>query len=501
MPFVNSQNGINYKALIKDDNGTVLASSPISIQFTIYEGAALTNNVYQESHTINTDANGFVIVNIGEGPTGDDFNAINWSTDEHYLNVKINTGSGLVDLGTTQFMAVPYALNALTSNDNYWTNNANGISTQNNAVGINSTNPEHTLDVRSVSLADPSGLNISNSDKSRFLRFFSGSDMFPDPSITLAPDRNLLFASFDDNTFTFNEYMRISSLGNVGIGSVDPQAKLDVLGGDWDLEAGNPGDLKIGSAADSFKIGVATSGVEAGTTKMYTTSNDLIIGTNNVPRMTITADGKIGLGNVFEPTEQLHLIGAIRIADISLRSFGNQLSIRYNNVDMLGFFEGSSEWGPQLNNSIRLGRSAFRYSEIWSINPLNTTSDKRLKKEIKPINYGLSQVMKLKPVSYKWKQGNQDTKLGFIAQDVTSVVPEIVKFEETTPEIRKQIIESGREVPKVDYYAMSYTELIPVLTKAIQEQQTIINNQNAKIESIEIKLNALLEQNNKTSNK
>ena len=107
-----AQSGINYKALIKDAGGNILSSSAINIQFIIYEGAALTTNVYQESHTISTDANGFAIVNIGEGTTGDVFADIAWDADAHYLNVQINTGTGLVDLGTTQFMAVPYALQA-----------------------------------------------------------------------------------------------------------------------------------------------------------------------------------------------------------------------------------------------------------------------------------------------------------------------------------------------------------------------------------------------------
>ena len=110
-----AQQGINYKALIKDGSGNVLASSPVSIQFIIYEGAALTNNVYQESHTINTDANGMVIVNIGEGTTSDIFTDIDWGSDDHYLNVQINTGGGLTDMGTTQFKAVPFAKSALTA--------------------------------------------------------------------------------------------------------------------------------------------------------------------------------------------------------------------------------------------------------------------------------------------------------------------------------------------------------------------------------------------------
>ena len=104
-----AQNGINYKAIIKESNGNVLNNTSITIRFIIYEGVALTNNVYEESHTATTNNNGLVIVNIGEGSTSDDFNTINWANDEHFLNVQIDKGEGLVDLGTTAFKAVPYA--------------------------------------------------------------------------------------------------------------------------------------------------------------------------------------------------------------------------------------------------------------------------------------------------------------------------------------------------------------------------------------------------------
>jgi len=106
-----AQQGINYKALIKDGGGNVVASQGITVQFIIYEGVALTNNVYQETHSPTTDANGIVIVNISEGVVDSGVYAdIAWGSDEHYLNVQINTGGGLTDMGTTQFMAVPFAL-------------------------------------------------------------------------------------------------------------------------------------------------------------------------------------------------------------------------------------------------------------------------------------------------------------------------------------------------------------------------------------------------------
>lgn len=110
-----AQNGINYKALIKDANGDVVTNQAVTIQFQILKQGVV--NVYQETHNPTTDANGIAIVNIGEGSIiSGDFDTIDWGGSEHFLNVQIDTGVGLVDLGTTEFKSVPYAQHANTAN-------------------------------------------------------------------------------------------------------------------------------------------------------------------------------------------------------------------------------------------------------------------------------------------------------------------------------------------------------------------------------------------------
>ncbi|MTE26328.1 tail fiber domain-containing protein [Winogradskyella ouciana] len=101
-------NYINYKALVKDDLGNVVANQSIDVRFTIFAGAV---QVYEETHSPTTDANGIVILDIGNGTTTDMFSAIDWSASTS-LQTEINTGSGYVDLGTTEFKSVPYALNS-----------------------------------------------------------------------------------------------------------------------------------------------------------------------------------------------------------------------------------------------------------------------------------------------------------------------------------------------------------------------------------------------------
>lgn len=95
----------------------------------------------------------------------------------------------------------------------------------------------------------------------------------------------------------------------LGIGNETPEAKLDILGGDWNLDAGNPGDLRIGSSpANAFRIGVATGGGGAGTTRLYAQGGSLLLGTNNTARMTITTGGNVGIGET-NPGNKVRIVG------------------------------------------------------------------------------------------------------------------------------------------------------------------------------------------------
>lgn len=108
--------GINYKAKLADNAGITLANQNATVQFSIYEGNMGNNLVYQEEHTTTTDANGIVILNIGEGTNlQGDFTTINWGFDAHWLKTEVDTGSGFVEIGNTEFKTVPYALHARTA--------------------------------------------------------------------------------------------------------------------------------------------------------------------------------------------------------------------------------------------------------------------------------------------------------------------------------------------------------------------------------------------------
>ena len=101
----------------------------------------------------------------------------------------------------------------------------------------------------------------------------------------------------------------------------------------------------------------------------------------------------------------------------------------------------------------------------------NTTSDIRLKENIRPIEYGLDDIMKLNPVQYNMTT-NGDEQVGFIAQEMLQVIPEVVYGKEG-------------DLEKGEILTLSYQHLVSVLTKAMQEQQKMIENQSNRIDELE----------------
>ena len=133
---------------------------------------------------------------------------------------------------------------------------------------------------------------------------------------------------------------------------------------------------------------------------------------------------------------------------------------------------------PGGDSDLKLGSSSHRWSAVYATNGTIQTSDRRLKQDIKPIEYGLKEILSLNPVAYQWKNNAgleasyDEQHLGLLAQDVRKVIGEVVN--EPSGE--------GK------YFGMSYSELIPVLVQAIQEQQQIIEKQNQALQNKNEKL-------------
>lgn len=111
-------NGINYQAVARNTNGTVLANQPVKVKLSILGGSANGPVQYQENHSLTTNQLGLFTLQIGKGTvaTGT-FAAVPWQNANQYLKVELALGAvSYADLGTTQLMSVPYALYAANGN-------------------------------------------------------------------------------------------------------------------------------------------------------------------------------------------------------------------------------------------------------------------------------------------------------------------------------------------------------------------------------------------------
>jgi hypothetical protein len=104
---------MNYQAIARDKNGALLASKSMEVLFTIHDSSATGPVEYSELQLATTNQFGLFTLSIGKGSvqTGN-FSTIKWSDGLKYLEVQIDLGSGLTNMGTSQLISVPYAFYA-----------------------------------------------------------------------------------------------------------------------------------------------------------------------------------------------------------------------------------------------------------------------------------------------------------------------------------------------------------------------------------------------------
>ena len=249
-----------------------------------------------------------------------------------------------------------------------------------------------------------------------------------------------------------SERMRITAAGNVGIGFAAPDQPLafaDSIGVKMQLN---------GSNANGYQIAMASS-VAGGDAMMKFIAGETGAGeigwyySTNL-RMLMDSSGKFLIGGATSAVGRLtvkaasntYLEGITTINPAGnywtiLSNVANNLYVGYNNGDV-GYFSNSTGVYTPL-------------------------SDGRAKKNITDIEYGLDAVLALRSVQYHMNEQEDTEKknIGFIAQEAMEVVPESVS-----------LMMGGM-------YGMDRTSIVPVLVKAIQEQQAIILSLKARLDA------------------
>lgn len=129
---------------------------------------------------------------------------------------------------------------------------------------------------------------------------------------------------------------------------------------------------------------------------------------------------------------------------------------------------------PSTDDTYDLGSASLRFNTVYATVGTINTSDIREKKAIEEIPYGLAEILQLRPVSFRWRnQQTESRKLGLIAQEILPHIKEVVK----THSSQINPANGQREEIELDRYGVFYADLIPVLIKGMQEQQGQIEHQ------------------------
>jgi len=166
-----------------------------------------------------------------------------------------------------------------------------------------------------------------------------------------------------------------------------------------------------------------------------------------------------------------------------IKSYGDYAGV-YASGTTYGVFSSSNNIGV-----VGSGSSKDFYATGSGTNYASSSSI-RWKNNITLIDDALDKILKLEGVYYTWDEehgGKYD--MGFIAEDVGVVVPEIVGFENSSVESNWFIDDDGTK--KLYASSVDYGALTPMLVEAIKEQNEIINNQEEKINLLDEKLNKI----------
>lgn len=269
-------------------------------------------------------------------------------------------------------------------------------------------------------------------------------------------------AFYTNNAGTYAERMRITSGGNVGIGTSSP---------DWPLT------VKTDASANSIKIIGRTGGdnalafygsdastlyghidVGASYFQIYTSnSQPMQFFTGGSERMRITSGGSVCI-NSTRATAALVIDSNLNaLTGIDMRDTGTTGGAYI-------FFQNSA--GNQSGIITHSGTTSITYT---------STSDYRLKENVKTIENGLDRVLNLKPVTYTWIDTDNEQGEGFLAHELQEIVPLAVVGQ------KDELKEDG----SIKAQSIDNSRIVPILVKAMQEQQAMITSLQEQI--IELK--------------
>ncbi|WP_207429878.1 tail fiber domain-containing protein [Sabulibacter ruber] len=387
-----------------------------------------------------------------------------------YWSLAGNSNAGPAKLGTTNGVHL-----------RLFTNNAERMRiTAGGLIGIGSTSPDAKLVINSGTTVDPLKVLVNNSPK--FLVHKEGGASVGFQAI---PPANGLLVN-----------------GNAGIGTPTPNLsfKLDV----------------VNTSQEPFTGGISTAGLDFGLRADATGQ----YGYGIVTQGGLSGKGILSYGGFtgIETDGDWYGLYASSI-ETGVFGFGEYQGL-------FGFspfgiaVRGDSDYGPGGDffsvNSPGIVASTINgfFAGVFNGGIFSSgtfqASDKNMKKNVREFGDAMSILHQLKPIQYQYRTDAQYGKLslpkgnhfGLVAQDVEKVLPDLVKESELTlppsPDNRRKPQRAGELSPatalkeekreSINVKSVNYVELVPLLIKAVQEQQETITSLTEKVAQLEAAL-------------
>ena len=429
--------GINYQAVARNESGNLLVDQPVAIKIALLDSTATGTVLYEEIHSLTTNAFGLFNLVIGQGDSLiGDFDTISWGLGAKFIKISVDQtgGNDFIDMGTTQLLSVPYALYAAKSGE---TENTPSLWRQQGSEGL--AYPGDASIGGNTDLFDGPAetMALLGRSKAWYIGVENKEDEFGNDSGFFISQ-----SSSSDGTFhIFENGMVMVPKLHVKQGSFIIQNE-DIDRG-WLLGIRNNGKLLFSEGTFS----------DAGSS--LTTA-----------RLAITQDGKLGIGNfnIDNPTHELHLIHA------STGGGGATAGLKIEN-------EGNAHnwWSFYTTNSSGELELYYKGTIRGEFDPADgeyrQRSDRRLKTSVAPLPPTLEKILQLRPSTYYFKDDENPVtpSLGFIAQEVQPLFPEL----------------TGLAGEDQSVMTLNYDGFSVLAIKAIQEQQVLIEQLQQRIEMLE----------------
>ncbi|NOR45789.1 MAG: hypothetical protein GQ534_09415 [Candidatus Delongbacteria bacterium] len=366
-----------------------------------------------------------------------------------------------------------------------WSETGNDIFRLNGNVGIGTDSPTRKLDV----IGDIRGTNIiGNGSGLTFLtkdqvELGNVQDINIENSWSQESGQHILTEEIKGRNGTtglkltdfYGNGIIIKNSGNVGIGAESTLYKLYV-GGDIKLLNGvSANEISIdGTLSGNSNLVIPTEKA----VKTYVDSNSSGSLWTEDGSDIYRVNGNVGIGTN-NPTEMLDIGGSVRFAP----NFGHDYAM------IIDYITSTPTVRPMTDQQGYLGTSGYRWYEVYSVYKKTSTlkgyqvsGEEINTKNVQPISGALSKIRNIDGVVFKSEESSDKDRNKFLDDNEYGI--DINGIEKYLPELVSIDKESGEK-------SVSYMALIPVLTEAIKEQQSIIEKQNDELNELKSRMDKL----------